>query len=134
MTCGPWYNTYICKKLHGNVFEGFIINARTGRYNIMCSIYAHEIEHQSYFDDSSSGRGFPLPLYSTTESLVLLSATIYFIGCWLKTLQQNFIERCHMYLFNVKKLFQKIPVKLSKQTITQINENIYYMLLEVVGM
>ena len=34
MTCAPWYNTYICKKLHGNVFEGFIINARTDRYNI----------------------------------------------------------------------------------------------------
>ena len=36
----PWYNTYICKKIHGNMFELFIINARTGRYNIMCSIDA----------------------------------------------------------------------------------------------
>ena len=42
MTGGPWYNTYICKKLHGKLFEGFIINARTDRYNIMCSIDAHE--------------------------------------------------------------------------------------------
>ena len=31
MTSGPWYSTFICKKLHGNVFEGFIINARTDR-------------------------------------------------------------------------------------------------------
>ena len=31
MTCGPWYNTSICKKLHGNVFEGFIGNERTDR-------------------------------------------------------------------------------------------------------
>ena len=23
---GPWYNTYICKKLHGKIFEEFIIN------------------------------------------------------------------------------------------------------------
>ena len=45
MTGGPWYNTYICKKLHGNVFEGFIRNARTDRYNIMCYIDAHEKEH-----------------------------------------------------------------------------------------
>ena len=37
-TGGPWYNTSICKKLHGKLFEGFIINARTDRYNIMCSI------------------------------------------------------------------------------------------------
>ena len=46
MTGGPWYNTSICKKLHGNVFEGFIINARTDRYNIMCSIDAQERDHQ----------------------------------------------------------------------------------------
>ena len=42
MTCGPWYNMSICKKLQGKVFEGFIINARTDRYNIMCSIDSHE--------------------------------------------------------------------------------------------
>ena len=41
LTGGPWYNTSICKKLHGTVFEGFIINARTERYNIMCSIDAY---------------------------------------------------------------------------------------------
>ena len=39
MEVGPWYNTYICKKLHGNVFEGSIRNAITDRYNIMCFIY-----------------------------------------------------------------------------------------------
>ena len=42
MTGVPWYNTYICKKLHGKVLEGFIRKARTGIYNIICSIYAHE--------------------------------------------------------------------------------------------
>ena len=36
MTSDPWYNTSICKKLHGKLFEGFIINARTDRYHIMC--------------------------------------------------------------------------------------------------
>ena len=41
MTGDPWYNTYICKKLHGNCFEGFIINTRTDRYNIMCFVDAH---------------------------------------------------------------------------------------------
>ena len=46
MTGGPWYNTSICKKLHGKVFEGFIINARTDRYNIMCSIDAYERDLQ----------------------------------------------------------------------------------------
>ena len=46
MTGGPWYNTYICNKLHGNFLEVFIRNARTDRYNTMCYIDAHEKEHQ----------------------------------------------------------------------------------------
>ena len=41
MTGGPWYNTYICNKLHGEMFERFIRNARTDRYNIICSIDAN---------------------------------------------------------------------------------------------
>ena len=45
MTGGPWYNTFICKKLHGKVFEGSIRNSITDIYNIMCSIDAHEKEH-----------------------------------------------------------------------------------------
>ena len=98
MTGGPWYNTSICKKLHGKLFEGFIINARTDRYNIMCSIDAYEIEHQLYScDDGSSGGGFPLSTNSTIEALVLLGATIDFIGYWLKSLEHNFLERCNLY-------------------------------------
>ena len=46
MTGGPWYNTSICKKLHGKVFGGFIINERTDRYNIMCSIDTYGRENQ----------------------------------------------------------------------------------------
>ena len=42
MTGGPWYNNSICKKLHGNVFDGFIRNWITDRFNIICSIDAHE--------------------------------------------------------------------------------------------
>ena len=39
---GPWYNKNICSKLHGIKFEGFITQARTYRYNIMCSLVAHD--------------------------------------------------------------------------------------------
>ena len=87
MTGGPWYKKYICKKVHGKLFEAFIINARTDRYNIMCYIYVYEKEHQSSScDDVISGGGFPLPTTSTKEDLESLGATIYFIGCWLKAL------------------------------------------------
>ena len=34
--------TYIFAKIHVKVFEAFIRNARTDRYNLMCSIDAHE--------------------------------------------------------------------------------------------
>ena len=43
---GPCYKKYICRKLHGICFEGFIINARTDRYHILCYIDAYEKEHQ----------------------------------------------------------------------------------------
>ena len=66
MTGGPWYNTSICKKLHGNVFEGFIRNSRTDRYNIMCYVYAHEKNNPSEHDDGNSCGGYPLPSNSTT--------------------------------------------------------------------
>ena len=46
MTGGTWYNIYICKKLHEKVFEVFIRNSITDRYNIISSIDAHNEEHQ----------------------------------------------------------------------------------------
>ena len=115
MTGGPWYNTYICKKLHGKLFEGFIRNSRTDRYYIMSSIDAHEKYHQLSSCDCSSGGCCTLPTNSTTEALESLGATIYFIGCWLKSLEHNFIERCNLYTHNMNLLFQKINVELHNQ-------------------
>ena len=37
-----WYNTAICPRLHGSLFEYFITNARTDKYNLMCSLVAHD--------------------------------------------------------------------------------------------
>ena len=39
---GPWYNTSICSKFYGSRFEDFITQARTERYNIMCSLVDHD--------------------------------------------------------------------------------------------
>ena len=38
----PWYNTSICLKFHGSMFEDFITHAKTDRYNIMCYLVAHD--------------------------------------------------------------------------------------------
>ena len=47
---GPWYNTSICSKLHGSRFKDFITQARTDRYNLMCSLVAHD-RLQLYYKD-----------------------------------------------------------------------------------
>ena len=65
-TGGPWYYTSSCKELHGKVFEGFIRNAKTDRYNIMRSINANGKDHLSSCDYGISGGGCPLPSNSTT--------------------------------------------------------------------
>ena len=80
MTGGPWYNTSICKQLHGKLFEGFIINEKTYRYHIMGYIDAHKKEHKWSSCDGSRGGGCPLLTYSTTEALESLGATMDFIG------------------------------------------------------
>ena len=54
---GPWNNVSICSKLHGTLFEYFIGNYITDRYNIMCYITAHDRQQPTYvYDPSSSGR------------------------------------------------------------------------------
>ena len=41
----PWYNTEICSRLHGSLFEDFITHARTDRYNLMCYLVAHDFKN-----------------------------------------------------------------------------------------
>ena len=43
---GPWYNTAICLRLHGSLFEDFITHARTERCNLMCSLVPHDKNYQ----------------------------------------------------------------------------------------
>ena len=44
----PWYNTDICSRLHGSLFEYFITHAKTDRYNIICSLVANDKIQPSY--------------------------------------------------------------------------------------
>ena len=50
---GPWYNTAICWRLHGCMFEDFIANARNYRYNLLSSLVAHDKKQPAYEDDES---------------------------------------------------------------------------------
>ena len=53
---GTYYNTSICSKLHGNRFEDFIKQARKDKYDLMCSLVAHDKLQLDYkYDESSIG-------------------------------------------------------------------------------
>ena len=41
----------ICSKLYGTTFEDFIKQSRTDRYNIMCSLVAHDRLQENKPDD-----------------------------------------------------------------------------------
>ena len=47
---GTWYNTFICLKLHGRMFEDFITKVRIDRYNLMCSLVSHDKIQPDYED------------------------------------------------------------------------------------
>ena len=66
---GPRYNTVTCSKLYGTLFETFIQNYITYRYNIMCYITAHDKKQPTYVDDASSGGGRIIPNNATTALL-----------------------------------------------------------------
>ena len=59
----------ICSKLYGTTFEGFITHARTYRYNIMCSLVAHNRMQDIKQDDESSIGNRVIPNYATVKAL-----------------------------------------------------------------
>ena len=51
-----WYNTDICSRLNVSLFEYFITHARTDRFNIMCSLVAHDKNQPAFeYEESSLG-------------------------------------------------------------------------------
>ena len=45
---------HACSRLHGIMFEDFITHSRTNRYNLLCSLVAHD-KKQPSFEDEESG-------------------------------------------------------------------------------
>ena len=99
---GPWYNTYICLKLYGSMFENFITHAITYRYNLMCSLVAHDKIQPYYKGDEISIGDRWIPKNATTQALRLLGATINFIDIWLKLFVENYDIRCVAYINAMK--------------------------------
>ena len=98
----PWYNTSICLKLHGSMFEDFITHAITDRYNLMCYLVAHNKIQPAYEYYEISIVDRSIPKYATKKALKSLGATINFVDIWLKCFVENYDARCVSYI-NVTK-------------------------------
>ena len=112
---GPWYNTSICLKFHGSMFEDFITHARTDRYNIMCYLVTHDKIQQAYEYDEISIGDRSIPKDATTTALKALVATINFIDIWLKLFLDHYNARCDAYVNSMKEMFNQIPLTMSKE-------------------
>ena len=69
----------MCKKLHGTVFEKYIINAITDRCNLISSIGSHEKQQPSCVGYVSIGGGNAISSNLTTEALDSIGENFYFI-------------------------------------------------------
>ena len=110
----PWYNTSICLKLHGSMFEDFITQARIDRYILMCSLVAHDKMQPDYEDDESSLGYRSIPKDATTKSLTALGATLSFIDIWLKLFSEKYSARCYAYINAMTDVFKQIPLTIKK--------------------
>ena len=66
---GPLHNKNICSKLYGTIFEGFITQARTDRYNIRCSLVSHDRRQDNKQDDEISIGHRVIPKNATVKAL-----------------------------------------------------------------
>ena len=106
---GPWYKKYIYSKLHEIKFEDFITQARTDRYNIICSLAAHDRLQTDDKDNESSISDREISNDTTVKELESLGATFNFIDIWLKLLHGNYCARSESYSNAMEEMFMQIP-------------------------
>ena len=99
---GPWYNKNICSKLNGINFEDFITQARTDRYNIMCSLVAQDRLKEKKTEDESSIGDREIPNDATVKALKSLGATFNFIETWLLNFRDKYFARSELYSLAMK--------------------------------
>ena len=75
---GTWYNTAICSRLHGSLFEDFIAHARSDRYNLLCYLALDVKKTCLWIWRISIGDGL-ITKHVTTEALEALGDTLNLI-------------------------------------------------------
>ena len=103
---GRWYNTAICLRFHGSLFEQFITHVRTDRYNLLPSLATHDQKQPAHEDEGISIGDRLITKHVTTESLEALGSTLNFIEIWIKLLNHNYEVRCGMYNKATKEMFK----------------------------
>ena len=111
---GPWHNKNMCSKQYGTICEGFIKQARTDRYNIMCSLVAHDRLQDNEQDYESSLGDRVIPKDATVNALNSLGATFNFIDIWLHNFRHNYFEQSVSYTAAVVEMFKTIPQNVGK--------------------
>ena len=90
------------------MLDDFIRNGKTERFNIMCSITAHDKIQPTYVDYSNSVGGRAISKNATTAALESLGVTLNLIDFWLKLFHNNYEVRSKIYHEAMKKLFKLI--------------------------
>ena len=127
------YNTSICYKLHGSIFEDFITQARTDRYNIMCSLVAHDILQLDYKYDENSIVDRAIPDSAKTKTLEALGATINCIDIWIIFVCEIFNARFDAYINAMKDMFRQIPQTIKIALTPKKKSKISWQILVVDG-
>ena len=66
------------------MYEKYIKNEVTEKYNLICSIDSHEKQKSSCVDDGRSSSRKSIPFNSKKEAIYSLGVAFDFIYCWLK--------------------------------------------------
>ena len=80
--------------------------ARTVKYNLVCSLVAHYRLQLDYKYDESSIGDSSIPDNATTKSSEALGATVNFIDIWLKLFLEHCEARCYAYINAMKYMFK----------------------------
>ena len=97
----------------------FITQARTDRYNIMCSLVAHDRMQDNKQDDESSIGDIVIPNDATVKALKSLGDTFNFIYIWIYNFCDNYFDQSESYRVTIVKMFKKTPQNVEKPLTTR---------------
>ena len=120
---GSWYNTTICAKLNGKIFEDYLKTGQKERYTLIFSVDAYYKEHVPIPSYASSGSGIPIPSKSYKKAHYSLGHTINSLENWLQCFDGNYHNKIAIYKRKMSELFKIIPISLPPKKVTIINKN-----------